>query len=187
MAKPEKVTAVAEMKKLFDECDSFFVTDYQGLSVADVTALRKSLREQGVTFLVGKNTLLKRAAHEAGVGEIDSFLVGPTAIAFARADASAAAKVLQDSFKERELPRTKVFVVADRVYGAGDLKALAELPPREQLLAQVAAAVEAPLAELVRTIDAFFQQLVGSDDALAEKRKAEGPAGPPPGEAGAAS
>lgn len=174
MPKPEKITAVAEMKKLFEECESFFVTDYQGLNVADVTALRRNLRESDVTFLVAKNTLVKLAAHEAGVEDIDEYLNGPTAIAFAMSDPAPAAKVLHDSFKDKELPRTKVFVVADRIYSPDDLKSLADLPPRDQLLAQVVAAVEAPFSELVRTLDAFFQDVVGSVDALAEKRKTEG-------------
>jgi large subunit ribosomal protein L10 len=173
MPKPEKITAVAEMKKLFDEADSFFVTDYQGLNVAAVTTLRSNLRKQNVKFVVAKNTLLKLAAHQAGIEGIDPFLNGPTAIAFCEDDPVATAKVLQDMFKEKELPRTKVFVVADRVYQAENLKAFSELPSREQLLSQVAAAVQAPLTELVGTIDGFFHKLMGSVDALADKRKTE--------------
>ncbi len=174
MPKPEKITAVAEMKKMFEESDSFFVTDYQGLNVANVTALRANLRKNGVHYLVAKNTLLKLAASEAGVEGIEEFLSGPTAVAFVKDDPVAAAKVLNDSIKERELPRIKVFVVDKKHYEPGDLTRFADLPSREQLLAQVVAAVEAPLTELVGSLDGFFRKLVGLVDALAEKRKEEG-------------
>jgi large subunit ribosomal protein L10 len=174
MAKPEKIDAVARMKDLFQGSRSFFVTDYQGLDVAAMTKLRSDLRAAGVHYLVAKNTLLKRAAAEAGVEGIDQHLSGPTAIAFVEEDAPSAAKVIHNSFKERELPRTKVFVVAETVYSADDLKAFAELPSREELLAQVAAAVEAPLAELVRTLDGFFQELILTLKGLEEQKQAEG-------------
>lgn len=173
MPKPEKIEAVAEMKKLFEDSRSFFVTDYQGLSVAAMTKLRRDLRGQDVRYLVAKNTLLRLAAKEAGVEGIEEHLSGPTAIAFVPEDAPAAAKVLHESFKERELPRTKVFVIVDKIYSADDLKAFAELPSRDELLSQVAMAVEAPLTELARTINGFFQELIGSVEALSEKRKAE--------------
>lgn len=173
MPKPEKVTAVADMKKLFEESSAFFVTDYQGLNVEDMTTLRKNLRDKQVRYLIGKNTLFRIAAKDAGVPDIEEHLSGPTAIAFAADDAPAAAKVLHDSYKDKELPRTKVFVVrGDRFEGA-DIKQFADLPSREELLAQVARAVEAPLVELARTIDGFFQQLILSVEALAEKRKSE--------------
>ncbi len=173
MPKPEKITAVADMKKLFEESSAFFVTDYQGLNVEDMTALRKNLRDKQVRYLIGKNTLFRIAAKDAGVPDIEEHLIGPTAIAFAADDAPAAAKVLNDSYKVKELPRTKVFVVrGDRFEGA-DIKQFADLPSREELLAQVAMAVEAPLVELARTIDGFFQQLILSVEALVEKRKNE--------------
>lgn len=174
MARPEKMSAVADMKKLFEESSAFFVTDYQGLNVEDMTALRKNLRDKQVTYMVGKNTLFRIAAKEAGVPDIEEHLSGPTAIAFSSDDAPAAAKVLHDSYKDKELPRTKVFVVrGDRFEGA-DIKQFADLPSREELLAMVAAAVEAPLVELARTIDGFFQELILSLEALADKKKSEG-------------
>jgi len=174
MPRQEKVDAVAEMKKLFEDSRSFFVTDYQGLDVAAMTKLRSDLRDADVRYLIAKNTLLKRAAAEAGVEGIDDYLKGPTAIAFVPEDAPAAAKVIHDSFKDRQLPRTKIFVVADTVYSPDDLKAFAELPSRDELLARVAASVEAPLVELARTIDGFFQQLILTLQGLEDKKNAEG-------------
>ncbi|KAA3636444.1 MAG: 50S ribosomal protein L10 [Calditrichaeota bacterium] len=174
MPKPEKIQAVAEMKELFENSSSLFVTDYQGLNVADMTELRSKLRGSNVRYLIAKNTLMKIAAKEAGVEGIDEHFTGPTAIAFTSDDPAAAAKVLNDSFKDKELPRMKVFVVDNDVFDASDIGRLADLPTKEVLYSQVVAAVEAPFAELVGSIDGFFRELVGSVDALAEKRKTEG-------------
>ena len=175
MPNPQKINAVAEIKKLFDDASSLFVTDYQGLSVAEITGLRKNLRENQVTYRVAKNTLLRLAAHQAGVGDmIVEHLTGPTAVAFTSEDAAIAAKILHDSYKDKELPRMKVFVVDGQVFSGQEIKRLASLPPREMLLAQVVAAVEAPISELIGALDGFFRELVGSIEALAEKKKSEG-------------
>lgn len=171
MAKPEKVESVAEIKDLFSRSEAFFLTDYQGLNVADMTVLRKNLRQKSVRYLIAKNTLLKIGAAQAGVKGIDKFLSGPTAVAFAMEDAPAAAKVLHDSFKERQLPRVKAFVVADQAHSAESLEAFASLPSKEVLLGQLAALVKQPMQELANTMNGFFQPLVGVIDALAEKKK----------------
>jgi len=175
MPNPQKINTVAEIKKLFDDASSLFVTDYQGLSVTEITGLRKNLRENQVTYRVAKNTLLKLAAHQAGVGDmIGEHLSGPTAVAFTSEDAAIAAKILHDSYKDKELPRMKVFVVDGQAFDGREIKRLAGLPPREILLAQVVAAVEAPISELVGALDGFFRELVGSIEALTEKKKSEG-------------
>lgn len=174
MPTPKKIQAVAEMKDLFEGANSLFVTDYQGLNVADMTALRTSLRAQNVRFLIAKNTLMKIAAQEAGVTGIDDHFVGPTAIAFTSDDPAAAAKILNESFKKKKLPRMKVFVVDDEVFEAAQISRLADLPTKEILLSQVVAAVEAPLTSLVGSLDGFFRELVGSIDALADKKNSEG-------------
>lgn len=174
MPKPEKVEAVAEIRKMFESAGSFFVTDYKGLNVADMTALRKKLRDNKVKYLIAKNTLIKLAAREAGVSDIDEHLLGPTAVAFTSDDPAAAAKILNDYYKDRELPRMKVFVVDSQVFQGTEITRLADLPPREILLSQLVAAIEAPLTSLVGALDGFFRELVGSVDALSEKRKTEG-------------
>lgn len=171
MPKQEKVTAVAEIKDLFSNAEAYFFTDYQGLNVADMTVLRKNLRQKKVKYLVAKNTLLKKGAEQAGITGIEKYLTGPTAVAFATEDAPAAAKVLHDSFKEKQLPRVKAFVVADQTHPAASLEAFASLPSKEVLLGQLAALVKQPMQELVNTMNGFFQPLVGSIDALAEKKK----------------
>ena len=174
MPKPEKIQAVAEMKELFENSSSLFITDYQGLNVADMTDLRTNLRAKNVKYLIAKNTLMKIAAKEAGVDGIGDHFVGPTAVAFTKDDPAAAAKVLNDSFKKKELPRMKVFVVDNEVFEGVEIKRLADLPPKEILLSQVVAAVEAPFTSLIGSLDGFFRELVGSIDALEEKKNSEG-------------
>ena len=172
MPKQSKIDSVAELKQHFSSASSFFVTDYQGLNVADISALRKNLRENKVSYVVARNTLFKLAAKQAGAPEVDEFLKGPTAIAFTGSDVSVAAKILNDSFKEKKLPRVKVFVVDNHVHKAADIQQIADLPSREVLLSQLVAAVESPLTALVGSVEAVLTELCRTVDALAEKKKA---------------
>lgn len=172
MPKPEKIEAVAKMKEMFETSDTFFITDYQGLNVADMTDLRNKLRNSNVQYLIAKNTLLKIAIKEAGYDNLDQFFSGPTAVAFTSDDAAAAAKVLNESFKAHKLPIMKAFMVEKDLYSGTEIGRLADLPSKETLLAQVVASVEAPFSELVGSLDGFFRELIGSIDALAEKVKA---------------
>lgn len=173
MFKPEKMEVVAEMKKLFENNNSLFITDYQGLNVADITILRKKMRENKVKYLVAKNTLLRRAAEDAGIDNLMEYFNGPTAIAFTNDDPAVAAKLLYDSFKQKELPRIKVFVVEKQMFAPLEIKRLAELPSKEILLSQLVAAVESPFSSLVGSLDGVFRKLVGTIDALAIKQKNE--------------
>jgi large subunit ribosomal protein L10 len=172
MPNAEKIKAVAEMKALFEGADSIFITDFQGLNVSNMTELRNKLRGSNVRYLIAKNTLLKIAATEAGIGaEVTDTFVGPTAVAFTNDDPAAAAKILHESFKKVELPVTKVFMVEGEVYGTEEMKKLADLPPKDILLSMVVASVEAPFSQLVGSLDGFFRELVGTIDALAEKQQ----------------
>lgn len=173
MPNAQKVEEVARIKELFEGNNAYFITDYQGLNVADMTILRKNLREQNIKFIIAKNTLLKVASEQAGISGIQEHLNGPTAIAFTKEDAPIAAKILHDSFKQRELPRMKVFVVEEEVFPGEDIKRLADLPTRDELLAMIASAVEAPVKNVAVLVDAFFQGLLGVIDALAAKKKSE--------------
>lgn len=174
MPTSEKIQKVEHIKGLFESANSFFVTEYQGLNVADITKLRRDLRESKTTFLVAKNTLLRIAAKEAGAPEeIQESLTGPTAIAFCSDDPSAPAKILNDSFKAHDLPLIRMFVVDEQVHGPDAVTRLAELPSREILLSQLVAAVESPMTSLVSTLDKVFQELIGTIDALEEKKKSE--------------
>ncbi len=173
MPNAQKLEEVARIKELFVGNNAYFVTDYQGLNVAEMTILRKKLREQDIKFIIAKNTLVKVASEQAGVSGIAEHLIGPTAIAFTKEDAAVAAKILHDSFKERELPRMKVFVVEEEVFSGGDIQKLADLPSKDELLGMIASVVEAPVKNVAMLVDAFFQGLLGVIEALAEKKKSE--------------
>jgi large subunit ribosomal protein L10 len=170
MPKQEKIDAVTEYGKLFKESNSFFVTDYQGLNVADMTVLRKNLRKNDVRYLIGKNTLFSIAAHEAKIEGLDQYLQGPTAIAFTSSEPAVAAKILNDSFKEKERPRMKVFVLDREVHDGREIGRLANLPPKEVLYAQLAGTVAAPLTYLAGALSGLFRKLMGTLQAVEDQK-----------------
>lgn len=171
MATAEKIQVVEEMTAEFKKAGSVFVADYAGLRVGDMTQLRKQLRDAGVSMHVVKNTLLRRAANDVGFGEISEQFKGPTAVAFGPADPVAAAKIFHEFYGRLEKPTIRKFVFEKRTYGAADLKAIASLPPKEVILAQLIGAIEGPIAGFVGTLDAIIRELVGTVDAIAEKKQ----------------
>jgi large subunit ribosomal protein L10 len=141
----EKVQLVAEISQKLRDSKSTIITDYRGLNVAEVTELRKKLREAGVEFKVYKNTLARRATKEAGLEAIDVHLTGPTAIAFSYDDLVAPAKILSDFAKEHKALEIKGGVVEGRVISDKEVSALAALPSREGLLSMLLSVLQAPM------------------------------------------
>ena len=172
MPKPEKIDSVTEIKQLLQDSRAVFVTDYAGFNVEDITRLRKNLRENHVKYLVAKNTLIKIAAKDTEYESINDHLAGQTALAFGYDDPSVPAKILYNSFKEKERPVIKAFVLDKQLFLGREIIRLAELPSREVLLAHVLAAIEAPASSLVSSLDALFQELIGTVDALAKSKSA---------------
>jgi large subunit ribosomal protein L10 len=129
-----KKVQVQEIAEKFKAAASVVVVDYRGLNVAQVTELRKQLREAGVEFKVYKNSLTRRATEIAGVDGINESLVGPNAVAFSNEDVIAPAKIINDFAKKNEQLEIKVGIIEGTVASAEDVKALAELPSREGLL-----------------------------------------------------
>lgn len=172
MVKPDKISKVDVLKGHLTESKSVFITDYTGLNVAKLTILRKNLRENSVKYFVEKNTLLKIAAKETGYDGIVNYLQGQIAVAFAKDDPAIAAKILYNAFKENEKPVIRAFVLDKQTFPGTEIVRLAELPSREILLAQVIGAVESPLTAVIMSVDAVFQELVGTIDALAKSKSA---------------
>ncbi len=166
MAKPEKIKAVGELKDLMETTSSVFVTDYTGLNVADITALRKNLRENSVKYIVAKNTLMKIAATDAGMENIVEYFQGQTALAFGADDPTIAAKILYKSFKDIKKPIIKAFVFDGQLFPGVEITRLADLPSREVLLSQIIMSVEAPISNIVSSLDAVFNELFATLDAL---------------------
>lgn len=173
MPRPEKVAIVEKLAGDFDAAGSVFVADYAGLTVTDITDLRAQLRQAGMSMKVAKNTLLRLAAKQAGVPELVDHFTGPTAVAFGTKDPVAGAKVFSEFFTRLERPKVRTFMVEGKAYPGDDLKAIADLPPREVILAQLVAAVESPLTGFVGTLDAVIRDFIGTVDAIA-KKKGEG-------------
>ncbi len=141
----QKQQVVSEIASKLKESKSTVVVDYRGLNVAQVTELRKQLREAGVEYKVYKNTLVRRATAEAGLTGLDEHLVGPTAIAFGAEDVIAPAKVLNEFAKKNEALEIKTGVIEGNIASAEEVKALAELPSREGLLSMLANVLQAPV------------------------------------------
>ena len=150
----EKQQVVAEISEKLRNYASTVITDYRGLSVADVTELRKQLREAGVEYKVLKNTLCRRATAEAEFTELDEHLTGPTAVAFSKEDAIAPAKILNDFAKNNEHLKIKGGIVEGKVVDLDQLKALANLPSREGLLSMLLSVLQAPVRNFALAVKA---------------------------------
>lgn len=154
----EKQQAVEVITAKLRESSSTVVADYRGLNVAQVTELRKQLREAGVEFQVLKNSLVRRATEAAELSELNGILVGPTAIAFSVNDAVAPAKILNDFAKKNDALKLKGGVVEGKVVGAQEIKALAELPSREGLLSMLLSVLQAPMRNFALAVKAVGEQ-----------------------------
>lgn len=170
MNKTEKGAVVSGLKERLARASTIYVTDFTGLKVKNVTELRRRFRGLGVEYVVVKNTLAQRALKDVSVSGLDGVLDGPTGLVLAGADPIAAAKVLADFQKEFERPAVKAGLVDGRVVTAADVKRLATLPSREQLLSQIAGAFQAPLAGFVGVMSSLLYQMVGALEALRAQR-----------------
>jgi large subunit ribosomal protein L10 len=177
MAKPTKVSAVAEIAEYFRGSNAAVLTEYRGLSVAQMKELRRSLGT-GVTYAVVKNTLTKIAARDAGVEGLDSLLEGPSAIAFVSGDAVDAAKGIRDFAKNNPALVIKGGIMDGAVLSAAEITKIANLESREVLLAKLAGAMKAkqshaaalfaaPLSKTARTLAALQAKLESEPGAVA--------------------
>lgn len=175
MATPEKEAAIAELKENIQKSSVAIMSKYQGISADEVTRLRSALREQNITYRVYKNTLAKRALDELDLGAASQYFDGPTAWAFSD-DPVAPAKVLKEFGKKVKKVSMVGGVLEGAVIAPERLIALADLPSREQLLAQVVGTIAAPLRNLVGTLDAVPRKMVNVVDAIRRKKEEEGAA-----------
>lgn len=153
----EKQQLVSEVADKFRNSACTVVADYRGLTVAEVTDLRKQLREAGVEFKVIKNTLTRRATAATELTDLDEHLVGPSAIAFS-SDVIAPAKILSNFAKKNENLKVKAGVVEGRVVDAAQIKALADLPSREGLLSMLLSVLQAPVRNFALAVKAVGEQ-----------------------------
>jgi large subunit ribosomal protein L10 len=177
MAKPEKVAVVEDIADRFRGSSASVVTEYRGLTMSQLTTLRRTLGD-GATYRVAKNTLVKRAAQDAGVQGLDELLVGPTAIAFITGEIVDAAKALRDFSKTNQALVIKGGFMDGRPLSVAEVNKLADLESREVLLAKLAGAMKANLSKAAALFAAPASQVARMTQALADKRAAEEGAAP---------
>lgn len=172
MKRTEKESFVEDFRERLQESPAVFLTDFTGLDVKSMTVLREELRKNGAEYLVVKNRLVLRALQETELPDLTDWLTGPTGLVIGHSGPVEAAKAITDFAKTHDdRPAFKVAVLDNAVLDANQIQQLAKLPPKEQLLAMVAGAFEAPLAALAGALEAKLQEMVGLVKALQEMRE----------------
>ncbi len=178
----DKASAVAELTEHFRNSSATVLTEYRGLTVAQITNLRRSLGRQS-TYTVAKNTLAKRAAVDAGISGLDALFTGPTAVAFVTGDPVEAAKGLREFAKTNPALIIKGGVFEGKPISAAEVAKIADLESREVLLAKLAGGMKANLSKAAALFQAPLAQAVRTVAALQDKRQNEGGAAPATAEA----
>ena len=167
----KKAGVIEEITGKLRDADAAVLTEYRGLTVSQIAELRSTLRPTGTEYKIYKNSLVRRAAADAGFTEqLDALLAGPVAVAFVKGDAAAAAKALREFARAIPALVLKGGVLGERSLSSSDVEALADLPPRDQLLSQIAGLFEAPLAQTAGVLQALLRDTVGLVGALIDKQ-----------------
>lgn len=167
----EKKEAVELIKERLQKAQSVVIVEFRGLTVAADTELRAKLRQANVEYKVLKNTLVKKAADAVGVTGLDEYLQGPTAWAFSLQDPVAAAKILLEFAKKNDKFIVKGGILENKAIAAASVKALADLPSREVLLAQVLGAMQSPLAGMANVLQGPIRKFGYALEALRKQRE----------------
>ena len=167
--RPEKVGVVTEVRERLSRADAAILTEYRGMTVKDLEALRRALRPTGGTYRVYKNTLVRFAVRDLGLDGLEALLTGPTAITFVNGDAAAAAKSLRDYARLRPALVIKGGVLGTDILSAAETSALADLPSREVLLARVAGGLAAPVQHFAGLLAALPRNLAYGLKALIDQ------------------
>ena len=175
MPRPEKVQAVADIKERLDGAQAVFLAEYAGLSVQEQQALRRELRANGAEFKVVKMTLARLAAADLEIEDFDALLLGPTGLTFADGDPVGAAKVLRNFAKDHEVLVVKGGLLGREFLTPERIADLADIEPREVLLAKIAGAFEAPMAKMAGLLAALPRNAATAMQQLLEKKEAESP------------
>ena len=175
MKRTDKDQFIGELQQKLEGASAFYLTDFTGLNVKQMTQFRARLRKQGVDYVVVKNTLAQRALQGLDLPDVAGFFTGPTGVVIGRADAVAAAKALTDFAREfGDKPAVKVGIVERREVSPEQVKRLADLPPREVLLAQIAGGLQAPMARLAGGMSQLMAGFARAVDALRQQREGAG-------------
>lgn len=171
MPRPEKVQAVADIRERLEDAQAVFLTEYRGLSVSAVQELRHALRNAGAEYKVVKMTLARLAAGDAGIEGMDEYLEGPTALAFAKSDPVATAKALKEFSKTHDVFLLKAGYLSGNILSPEEVSKLAEIEPREVLLAKIAGAAKAPLHKFAGMLASFNRDAASMFSQLLDKKE----------------
>lgn len=174
MTREQKEAFVAGFQERLGRAEAIYLTDFTGLNVKAMTTLRSQLKKSGCEYLVVKNRLVRRALAETEIPDISQFLEGPTGVVFGDHDAAAAARTVTEFARENgDRPVFKVGVLERSVLDAAQIHKVASLPPREELLSQVAGVLSAPMSALAGAMSGKLEEMAGLADALREERSSE--------------
>ena len=171
MPRPEKVQAVADIKERIEGARAVYLTEFRGLTVSQLQDLRTKLRESGAEYKVVKMTLARLAADELEIEGISEHLVGPTALTFANDDAVATAKALKDVSKDNDKLIIKAGIMAGDILQPEQVSKLADIEPREVLLAMIAGGMKAPLYQAAGLFSAFNRNAANMFSQLLDKKE----------------
>ena len=172
LPKQEKIDAVAEIKEDLAASSGYFLTDYRGLKVSEITDLRRKLRAAGVEYKVVKNTLFSLAAGEEATSVLSQYLEGPTAVAFVKADPVASAKALVDFAREHKTMSLKAGMVEGQFLNLEQVQALSKIPSKEVLIAQMLGSMQSPITGFVGTLQGLMSNLVYTLQAVTDQKAA---------------
>jgi large subunit ribosomal protein L10 len=173
MPTAEKVAKVEEVAQSLSEAKSVFLTDFTGLNVDEINELRRSFRGQAVQYRVVKNTLARLSVKSAGCEELLEYLDGPTGLAFGNEDPAAPARVIKEFSKGNDKLKLKACLFEGTLVGADRAGDLANMPTKEQLLAQVLGGFKAPISNLAYALNGVLSKLVFALDALKQQKEQE--------------
>ncbi len=168
MPKPEKIKVVEELKEKFQSARGIVLADFTGLTVAEVNELRRKCREAQVEYRVVKNTLARIAVREANLAGLEEHIEGPTAVAISEVDPIAPAKVLSDFMKEFEKLTFKGGYIEGELCTPEKVKEIGNLPTKDELMAQVIGAINAPISQVVFCIEGLLRNVISIVDQLAK-------------------
>ena len=174
MNRTEKQTFVGEFRDKVQKAPVLYLTDFAGLDVKSMTLLRQQLKESGAEYLVVKNRLVRLAVADLDLPDISESLTGPTGVVLGYEGIVEPAKVVSDFAKGHDdKPVFKLGILDNKVVTAAEIERLAQLPPREQLLAELAGALEAPMSAFAGALEGKLQEMSGLLDALKEQKEGE--------------
>ena len=169
MPNAKNLKKVDELTEKLGRAKGVYLTDYIGLNVQDISALRKDFYENDVEYLVAKNTLLKIAANNTNLNDLDSVLNGSTAVAFSYEDPTSPARVIKKFTKDNELPKVKGIVIDGELIDGSEFNRIANLPTKEESIAKFAALLQSPLLKLIWALKSPMSDMTNMLNNLKEK------------------